>query len=174
MPKKTRPENRAAMLVIKRMLRGRRAGIILVPAPVTSSKSSDKTASKRNAQPYPVYCPGGYRTVRTKRPLPSSNTKSTPDRSMNRLVQMDVMEGATFATEGKAGIVATCCRSGGIDDEADGITGMVGLRGEFPALLLPPIAGDAYCVGAEAGFIAGAGVAGIIGGSAALVWAVAS
>jgi hypothetical protein len=170
-PRKTSPENRAAMIVMVRILRGIRTRIIPVPAPAISSKSSDKNDSKRNAYPYPV----GYRTLRTKRPPPSVNTKNALNMSMNGLVQMDVMEGATFVTEGKAGIVATCCWSGGIDDEADGITGMVGLRGEFPALLsLPPITGDAYCVGAEAGFIAGAGGAGSIGGSAALVWAVAS
>ncbi len=94
---------------------------------------------------------------------------------MNGIVQMEVMEGATFVTAGNAGIVGICCLSGGMDDEADGITGVVELPGEAPARLsLLPMAGDAYCVGAEAGLIGGVGVAGVIGESTVLVWALAS
>ena len=64
-PTKAIPEISAAIPVKDRMIRAMGLCIILLATPATSSKRSDKTDSKRNAHPYPVFCPGGYRMVST-------------------------------------------------------------------------------------------------------------
>ena len=57
-----------------------------------------------------------------------------------------------------------CCLVGSIVAESDGFIDAVELRGVPPALLsLLRIAGGEYCVGAEAGFMVGAGAIGVIG-----------